>query len=102
MAERTHERSPWRIAHGEVVALMHAVLARGGSAETVSLKMNAKGGTQPELTVVVQKDETLAQAVERAQTAYDGLVTRYARPDTPFGPGRTEGESEARNGSGDA
>lgn len=89
---RAHERSPWRIAYEQLAALM---FARGGASESVTLRMNAKGGTQPELTCVVRDGETLSEAVGRAETAYDALLAKYARPDTPFGPGRTQAEVEA-------
>lgn len=81
------ERSPWRIA-------FEALAHRNGSAsESVTLRMNAKGGTQPEIVAVPQEGETLEQAVERGRSLYDGLCKAYARVETPFGPERKEGDA---------
>ena len=88
MASREHTRSPWRIAFEALVATRN-----GGASESVTLKLNAKGGIQPEVVAVPQNGETLSEAAGRAESVYDALTAKYARPDTPFGPGLTESEA---------
>lgn len=70
MADRLHERSPWRIAYESLLA------SRGSSSETVTLKVNAKGEVQPEVTAVRRDGESLLEAYGRASH-----VLRVARAD---------------------
>ena len=70
MADRSHGVSPWRVAFELLVA------SRSGGSESVTLKYNAKGDMQPEVTAVRQDGETLLQAYARASQ-----TLRIARAD---------------------
>jgi hypothetical protein len=70
MPDRSHGRSPWRDAYEALMA------SRGSSSETVTLKVNAKGEFQPEVTAVRQDGETLIEAYGRASR-----ILRIARAD---------------------
>lgn len=70
MTERKHVRSPWRDAYELLVG------SRAGGSESVTLKYNAKGDMQPEVTAVRQDGETLLEAYARAS-----LVLRVAKAD---------------------
>lgn len=75
MSTTTHDREPGkRMTLSEVV---ERLLQRGSAAESVTLKLNAKGETQPEVTAVVGDGETLAQAADRAKAVYADLIASY-------------------------
>ena len=76
MTERSHGISPWRAAYELLLA------SRSGSSESVSLKINAKGDVQPEVTAVRQDGESLLEAYGRASH-----VLRVARADFSSGNG---------------
>ena len=67
-AERSHGVSPWRVAFELLVA------SRSGGSESVTLKVNAKGEVQPDVTAVRQDGESLLEAYARAAN-----VLRVAR-----------------------
>lgn len=69
-ADRSHGVSPWRTAYELLIG------SRSGGSESVTLKYNAKGDMQPEITSVRQDGETLLEAYSRAS-----LVLRVARAD---------------------
>lgn len=93
MADRLHERSPWRIAYEKLVESLstsqEAVGGRETAGATVSLTRNAKGLTQIEVTV---RDESATEARITAQTIYDSL-----RVDFPL-PHGAEGIEKPRKG----
>jgi hypothetical protein len=63
--------------------IVRALLARnGGAAESVTLKQNARGETQPEVTAVVREGEVLWDAASRAASVYAQLVEQFAPRDT--------------------
>lgn len=64
MSTREHSRSPYRIAYEGLLAV---VAGRSSAAsETVTLKQNAKGDVQPEITAVCREGESLMAAYARA------------------------------------
>ena len=70
MADRSHGVSPWRTAYELLIG------SRSGGSESVTLKYNAKGDMQPEVTSVRQDGESLLEAYGRASH-----VLRVARAD---------------------
>ena len=60
MADRSHGVSPWRTAYELLIR------SRSGGSESVTLKYNAKGDMQPEVTAVRQDGESLLEAYGRA------------------------------------
>lgn len=64
MSTREHTRSPYRVAYEGLLAV---VAGRSSAAsETVTLKQNAKGDVQPEVTAVAREGESLMACYARA------------------------------------
>lgn len=80
MAERTHERSPWRIAYELLLG------SRTGGSESVTLKYNAKQEMQPEVTAVRQDGETLLEAYSRASNVLRVARSDFVPPGAPVPP----------------
>ena len=76
MSARAHERSPWRIAFESLLA------SRGSASETVTLKVNAKGEVQPEVTAVAKDGEHLSAVYGRAAAVLE-TARRDFRPSHP-------------------
>jgi len=73
-SKRPHTASPWRTAYETLVDhLNRKAEAPRQAAESVTLKLNAKGETQPEVTAVAGADETLQDAADRALKVYEQL-----------------------------
>jgi hypothetical protein len=72
---------PHRLSQGRILEML---LARNvGASESVTLRLNAKGETQPEVTAVVLEGETLSDAADRAQQVYDRLREHFAAATVP-------------------
>lgn len=66
---------PVRLSLSDVLALLLTKPTRGE--ETVTLKANAKGDTQIEVTAREREGESLADVAERVSKVYDGLCELY-------------------------
>lgn len=61
--------------------ILEMLLARNvGASESVTLRLNAKGETQPEVTAVVLEGETLAEAAARASEVYQAVRDAFPSP----------------------
>jgi hypothetical protein len=73
-------------ARGGAISLAEitrALLARhNGGSESVTLKQNARGETQVEVTAVAQEGERLVDAAARALTVYENLRLELQPGDT--------------------
>lgn len=69
--------------------LLHAALTKS-AAESVTIKKNAQGRTQIEVTAVPRDGETLAQAADRADVLYVHLTATHA----PATVGSADSEKE--------
>lgn len=85
MADRAHGFSPYKYAYDGLLAV---VAGRSSSAsETVTLKQNAKGDVQPEVTAVCREGETIMACYARAQEVMREALRAFgAAPhdETPF------------------
>ena len=71
---RPHTASPWRTAYeGLIDHLNRKAEAPRQAAESVTLKQNAKGETQAEVTAVAGQDESLQDTADRAAAVYEQL-----------------------------
>ena len=80
MSDRSHGVSPWRTAFE---LLVHS---RSGGSESVTLKYNAKGDMQPEVTAVRQDGETLLEAYGRASNVLRVAKADFVPPGEPVPP----------------
>lgn len=75
MSERRHGFSPYKYAYDGLLAV---VAGRSSAAsETVTLKQNAKGDVQPEITAVCREGESLMAAYARASEVMQAALRAF-------------------------
>jgi len=68
-----------RLSLSDILALM--LTRSAGEHDSVTLKLNAKGETQPEVTARSREGETLAETAARVRETYDELCEYYRLED---------------------
>jgi hypothetical protein len=69
-----------RLSLSDILALM--LTRNAGEHDSVTLKLNAKGETQPEVTARSRDGEDLAETAARVTATYDALCEQYRMADS--------------------
>lgn len=86
MSARLHERSPYRIAYEGLLAV---VASRSTAAsEAVTLKQNAKGDVQPEVTAVCREGESLSACYARAAEVMREALLAFGKREMEIAEGK--------------
>ena len=84
MSVREHTRSPWRTAYEGLLAVTAA--RSSAASETVTLKQNAKGDVQPEVTATAREGESLMATYSRAAEVMRLALVEFGNGHVEEGP----------------